>query len=274
MDLQVGGSSKLNILKSGNIQFGSGGILSSGGYYLSDSSGNGGSFDGTGISLKSNGIMQWANSSNASGTKDVILARDAANTLALRNSTNAQTFNVYETYTDGSNYSRVTARFAGGDFEMLVNAAGTGGSNGKLVLGTRIANKGIDFYTANLQRWNIDGASGSFLAGTDNTYDIGASGATRPRTGYFGTSVVTPLLTSTGAVQAYSGTAIPAGGTTGSGFKVSSTSNFGVFFGSGAPSLSAAKGSLYLRSDGSGTTDRAYINTDGSTTWTALTTAA
>lgn len=32
---------------------------------------------------------------------------------------------------------------------------------------------------------------------TDNTYDIGASGATRPRTGYFGTSVVTPLVTAT-----------------------------------------------------------------------------
>jgi len=30
---------------------------------------------------------------------------------------------------------------------------------------------------------------------TDNTYDIGASGATRPRTGYFGTSVVSPLFT-------------------------------------------------------------------------------
>jgi hypothetical protein len=34
---------------------------------------------------------------------------------------------------------------------------------------------------------------------TDNTYDIGASGATRPRTGYFGTSVVAPLFTSTKA---------------------------------------------------------------------------
>jgi len=29
---------------------------------------------------------------------------------------------------------------------------------------------------------------------TDNTYDLGASGATRPRTGYFGTSVITPLV--------------------------------------------------------------------------------
>lgn len=73
---------------------------------------------------------------------------------------------------------------------------------------------------------------------------------------------------------ALSNTAIPAGGTSGAGIKVSSTANFGVFFGSGAPSLSAAKGSLYLRSDGTTTNNRAYINTDGSTTWTALTTVA
>lgn len=36
------------------------------------------------------------------------------------------------------------------------------------------------------------------IFGTDNTYDIGASGATRPRTGYFGTSVITPALTVSG----------------------------------------------------------------------------
>jgi hypothetical protein len=71
-----------------------------------------------------------------------------------------------------------------------------------------------------------------------------------------------------------SGTAVPAGGTAGAGYMFSSTANFGTFFGSGAPTLSAAKGSLYLRSDGSATNNRAYINTDGSTTWTALTTAA
>lgn len=81
-------------------------------------------------------------------------------------------------------------------------------------------------------------------------------------------------ITSAGPIAAMDATAIPAGGTAGKGLLVSSTANFGVFFGSGAPSLSAAKGSLYLRSDGSTTNDRAYINTNGSTTWTALTTAA
>lgn len=79
---------------------------------------------------------------------------------------------------------------------------------------------------------------------------------------------------SASAVLAFNATAIPAGGTAGAGFMFSSTVNFGVFFGSGAPTLAAAKGSLYLRSDGSATNNRAYINTDGGTTWTALTTAA
>lgn len=68
--------------------------------------------------------------------------------------------------------------------------------------------------------------------------------------------------------------AIPAGGSQTVSLELTSTANFGVFVGSGAPSVSAAKGSLYLRSDGSTTNDRAYINTDGGTTWTALTTAA
>lgn len=45
-----------------------------------------------------------------------------------------------------------------------------------------------------------------------------------------------------------------------------------IIAGSGAPTLSAPKGSLYLRTDGSSTSTRAYINTNGSTTWTAVTT--
>jgi hypothetical protein len=44
--------------------------------------------------------------------------------------------------------------------------------------------------------------------------------------------------------------------------------------GTGAPTFTAAQGSLYLRIDGSSVSTRAYINTTGSTTWTAVTTAA
>jgi hypothetical protein len=81
-------------------------------------------------------------------------------------------------------------------------------------------------------------------------------------------------LSTQGSVKAASLTEIPAGGTAGAGLMVSSTANFGVFFGSGAPTLSAAKGSLYMRSDGSGINDRMYVNTDGATTWTAVVTTA
>ena len=82
------------------------------------------------------------------------------------------------------------------------------------------------------------------------------------------------VVSAVGAATILSGTAVPAGGTTGSGYKFSSVANLGVFFGSGAPTLSAAQGSLYLRTDGSSTSTRMYVNTNGATTWTAVTTAS
>jgi hypothetical protein len=82
------------------------------------------------------------------------------------------------------------------------------------------------------------------------------------------------VISAVGAATILSGTAVPVGGTAGGGYKMSSTTNLGIFFGSGAPTLNAAQGSLYLRTDGSTTTTRLYVNTDGATTWTAVTTVA
>lgn len=56
------------------------------------------------------------------------------------------------------------------------------GTASSFVQGTANANP-IQFYTNNTSRWKIDG-SGHLIATTDNTYDIGASGATRPRNLY------------------------------------------------------------------------------------------
>lgn len=49
-----------------------------------------------------------------------------------------------------------------------------------------------------------------------------------------------------------------------------------ILAGSGSPSgtITAPKGSLYMRTDGSSTSTRAYINTNSGTTWTAITTVA
>ncbi len=48
----------------------------------------------------------------------------------------------------------------------------------------------------------------------------------------------------------------------------------GFYSGSGAPTFTATKGSIYVNLAGTTTNDRMYINTTGSTTWTAVTTAA
>lgn len=55
--------------------------------------------------VRVSGLMIGSYNSNQ---RDVILARDAANTLAQRNGANAQTYRLYGTYTDGSNYEWLT----------------------------------------------------------------------------------------------------------------------------------------------------------------------
>lgn len=46
-----------------------------------------------------------------------------------------------------------------------------------------------------------------------------------------------------------------------------------VTAGTGAPTFAAPKGSIYTNITGSTTATRLYVNTDGSTTWTNVTTA-
>lgn len=69
-------------------------------------------------------------------------------------------------------------------------------------------------------------------------------------------------------------TATPASGSSTAFVQLGTTAALGIYYGSGAPTVSAAQGSLYIRSDGSSGISRAYINTTGSTTWTAITTVA
>ena len=72
---------------------------------------------------------------NGLTTNDTFLTRDAANTLALRNSTNAQTFNIYNTYTDASNYERGFMKWNANVLEIGTEAGGTGTARG-VTLGT------------------------------------------------------------------------------------------------------------------------------------------
>ena len=137
MDLQVGGVSRFRVGKTGSIVSAAGGIQ-----VIADSvatdvlqgrwgpslsalrafiTGGAGSFDVT-----STGSFRFSNDTFGFATMDTILARDAANTLAQRNGVNAQAFNLYNTYTDASNYERGFMSWASNILTIGAANAGTG----------------------------------------------------------------------------------------------------------------------------------------------------
>jgi hypothetical protein len=133
------------------------------------------------INLWNTQVLMHPNMQLMWGT-DTILLRDAANTLALRNGTNAQTLNVYGSYTDPSNYYRAYLSASGVGLE----GAGTSANADFTV---RSAGSGVLYFKAgSANRWQVN-ASGHLLAVTDNENDIGASGANRPRNIYSGNDI-------------------------------------------------------------------------------------
>ena len=116
-----------------------------------------------------------------------------------------------------------------------------------------------------------DTSTGIYVKGYGSTYDFSVISVIggpvlRVPTGTQNVQVLGNLAVATGV-------AVPAGGSSTSAINVSSTANLGLFWGSGAPTVSAAQGSLYIRTDGSSTSTRLYVNTNGSTGWTNVTTA-
>lgn len=122
---------------------------------------------------------------DASNATQAHLWGEAANTLALRNGGTSgspvpQTFNIYN-WTDGTNFERASLGWATNNFQLLVNAGGTGNQRG-LQIGMAGSGGFINFW-AGTPVWQIT-SGGTLQAVTDNTYDIGASGANRPRHAY------------------------------------------------------------------------------------------
>lgn len=85
-------------------------------------------------------------------------------------------------------------------------------------------------------------------------------------------AVSTATLSASGEASVVTSTALTAGGA--DAINIGTSDAIKILFGSGAPTASAPQDSLYLRSDGSSTSTRLYVNTNGSTTWTNVTTAA
>lgn len=146
--------------------------------------------DGSGAMILLNGGGLFWSASPGTTAVNLALVRQGDNSLSQRNGTAAQTFSVYKTFISSGNSEYLTISsglLSANRIEILQAAEGTGlGRN--LAIGTSTASTELHLVTAGSTRWNING-SGHFLAGTDNTYDIGASGATRPRNIYLGTAL-------------------------------------------------------------------------------------
>jgi hypothetical protein len=116
---------------------------------------------------------------------DAIFGRRAAANLRLGNADAAapvaQTLSVQSVVTGTSNT-------AGQEFR-IDGSQGTGtGAGGSLVFRVAPAGSSGSAQNALASVWQISGA-GHFLAGADNTYDIGVFNGNRPRYGYFGSGV-------------------------------------------------------------------------------------
>jgi hypothetical protein len=188
---------------------------------------------------------------------------------------------VIDMYASNSgSYSTRLLRNTGANGVFLFEHRGTG------ALGFRTENAAsIDFYTSNVIRIQVSSA-GHFLPGAANSYQLGSTAATWADL-FVGSGAVINFdngnltmthsagaLAITGVTTVASATATPAAGSTAARLLFGTTAGFGIYYGSGAPTVSAAQGSIYLRSDGSSTSTRLYVNTNGSTTWTNVTTAA
>ena len=188
LDLQVGGVSKAYVDKEGAI-YGTGTVsggtfkswMNASGYYQVDRTATGAIFGGYPgqFMVPASSFIGWNSAETVSGSVTTKLFQDAANTLALRNGANAQTFNVYGTYTSGTSYERLTLSAPSAANAIIGTNKGSGGGTAR----------GLELQTDGVSRWSISTA-GHLLTVADNTYDIGAGGANRPRNVYVGTSIV------------------------------------------------------------------------------------
>ena len=147
---------------------------------------------------------------------DVFMQRDAANALALRNGTTAQSCRVYNTYTDASNYERAVIDWTTTANTLTIGSqnAGTGASRSVAVVagpnfGFLFSNTGmfsgmyngavrgsISLQSGSGNDINLTpGSGGSITFGTDNLYDVGLASSCRPRYIRAASAIQTAALT-------------------------------------------------------------------------------
>lgn len=134
LDLQVNGAAVLRVSGNSNATFAYG-VTANGGFISNNSNCNFSNILALTfaspffVQTFNDGAYAWSSTISANGSHDLAIRRDAANTLAQRNGTNAQTFRCYGTYTDASNYVRAALSSTSTAVTLAAETAGTGADN-------------------------------------------------------------------------------------------------------------------------------------------------
>ena len=136
MDLQTGGTSRFKVDKNGYLTFNSTRLVDlSPGLAIQVSAANTAAILSDSIQVRNVGHFGFTNTSNALDVADVRLFRDAANILAQRNSTNAQTFRLYNTYSSATSYENLQLQWSSNEARIGTSVGSAGGTQRNLVLG-------------------------------------------------------------------------------------------------------------------------------------------
>lgn len=160
MDLRVGGTSRFSVRKDGRVSIGTATIT----------------FNGTDLSFSNPLVILHPNLSIESASAvlrmgpfpyDIFIARDAANTLAQRNGTNAQESRVYGTYTSATNFERLNLKYNGtANAFQIGTEKGTGGG----------VARPLEFQTDGTTRMTIGASGGLTIASGGSIATSGGGG--------------------------------------------------------------------------------------------------
>lgn len=139
LDLQVNGTRQANVASNGDCRFGTFGVqaYASGFIVTTNTAGNvySGYWGADKLQVSPSAGISWGGTQGYDGST-LSLFRDAANTLAQRNGTNAQTFRVYNTYTSSTNYELGKLEWSSNVFRIGTEKGSGGGTARALELQT------------------------------------------------------------------------------------------------------------------------------------------
>jgi len=175
ISVTVNGETRFKLREWGALEVGSSSGPSNGDHIFRNQTGNnqGFRFDNVGSSdgfrYSYYGLSIYNNrfgftSTSIGAVPDVSLSREGAGILSQVNSTNAQTFRLYNTYTDASNYERGYFRWSSNTLQIGAEGLGTG------------SNRDIAFQTANSTRMTITSGGNVGIGTSSPTHNLDVLG--------------------------------------------------------------------------------------------------